>query len=175
LVPWLLVSIDTGGDEGEYGKPLSYTFHYTNTDAARAATNVVISTTIPTGTSFVAESSDAWSCSQVTAGGVCAITLANIPANTSGSFVFTVLLSTEKSDIPSGGLDIFANVTQGTVARTEVVTLAGGESNLTIDAGIVALNASFTAGTPTDPTNLPDGEQPKQVQQMYLPTLHQDQ
>jgi hypothetical protein len=66
-------------------------------------------------------------------------------------------------------------VTQGTVARTEVVTLAGGESNLTIDAGIVALNASFTAGTPTDPTNLPDGEQPKQVQQMYLPTLHQDQ
>ena len=160
LVPWVNVTISDGGLEGELGQPLVYTIFYTNTDVTLAATNVVISTTIPTGTSFVAASSNAgWVCSNPAAGNVCTLTLPTLAANTSGTATFVVLLSTSEPAVPDL-LDIFVDLTQGTIARTQVVPLGAGESNLTVDAGLVIINSQLTTPTPTDPTNLPGGEQP---------------
>ena len=171
LVPWLDVTISDGGVEADLGQPLTFTFFYTNTDATLAATNVVISTTIPTGTSFVAAASDAgWSCSDTAAGSVCTLTLANVPANSSGSVTFTVLLSASEPAVPDQ-LDLVASLTQNTPAQTSVVTLAPGETNLNVDAGIVLLGADLTVPTPTEPTNLPVSEQPQGQRQIFLPSV----
>jgi uncharacterized repeat protein (TIGR01451 family) len=174
LVPTVDVTISDGGVEGELGVPLTYTFFYTNTDATTAATNVVISTTIPAGTSFVADSSNpGWVCTDSAAGGVCKLTLATLAANTSGSATFVVLLNANEPDVPDM-LDIFASLTQDTLARTEVVTLGSGETNLTIDAGVILTQLSLTTPTPTAPTSLPDGDQPQQ-QFIFLPSVQSEE
>jgi uncharacterized repeat protein (TIGR01451 family) len=170
LVPWVDVTISDNGAEGEFGAPLTYTFFYTNTDATLAATNVVISTTIPTGTSFVADASDPnWNCTSAASGSICTLTLANVAANSSGSALFTVLVSDNSAVVPEM-LDIAASLTQATLARTEVVTLAAGETNLTVDAGVVRIESNLTTATPTSPTNLPEGNQPSQ-EFIFLPSV----
>jgi hypothetical protein len=96
----------------------------------------------------------------------------HLAANASDSAILTVLLSTEKGAISVAGIDLIATVTNGNLARTEVVTLAPGESNRTLDAGLVVLQASLTTGTPSDPTGLPGDGQPNLRAHIFLPTLH---
>ena len=163
------ITIDDGGDPAVKGEPLTYTFFYTNTDPTLAATNVVISTTIPAGTTFNPATSNAgWSCPNTAAGTVCTLTVATLNGNASGSATFTVNIDENAPNVP---LDIFTTVTQSTLARTQVVTLVAGQTNLTLDAGIVILGSSLTTPTPTDPTNIPGGEQPNQRKSIFLPTV----
>jgi hypothetical protein len=52
------------------------------------------------------------------------------------------------------------------------VTLAAGETNLTVDAGLVLLTESLTVPTPTEPTNLPDTDQPHLGKpKLFLPDM----
>jgi hypothetical protein len=101
------------------------------------------------------------------------LTLATLAANTSGSATFVVLLNANEPDVPDM-LDIFASLTQDTLARTEVVTLGSGETNLTIDAGVILTQLSLTTPTPTAPTSLPDGDQPQQ-QFIFLPSVQSEE
>jgi uncharacterized repeat protein (TIGR01451 family) len=172
LVPWVGVGISNGGVEAELGAPLTFTFFYSNTSDNLAATNVVISTTVPAGTSFVAASSDpGWSCPNPTAGSVCTLTVKTLAAGANGSATFVLLLDANEPAVPDM-LDLFVSVTQGTVARTRNVTLAAGENNFNFDAGIVRIESSLQTATPTDPTNLPPSEQPQQGRKnVFLPTV----
>jgi uncharacterized repeat protein (TIGR01451 family) len=155
--------------EGELGEPLAYTFFVTNTDPILPAVNVVISTTIPAGTTFVPASSNPdWRCDKDTAGGVCTLTIARLAATKSASAVFVVLLSDSEPEVPNV-LDLFGDLSQGTVARTQIVTLSPGETNLTVDAGIVLIEAGAQTPTPTEPTNLP--EQPQPGPRVYIPVV----
>jgi hypothetical protein len=96
--------------------------------------------------------------------------LATFAAGTSGSALFTVLLSEDESTVPDF-LDVFVSVMPGTMVRTGVVALGVGETNLTVDAGLVRTTVIRTTPTPTTPTSLPEGEQPEQQTSIYLPTV----
>ncbi|MCC6457746.1 MAG: VWA domain-containing protein [Caldilineaceae bacterium] len=178
LVPELVVSASDGGVEAEFGGLLTYTLFYTNSDPLLAASNVVISTTVPAGTTYVAEGSSAgWTCTNGdNAGGVCTLTLATLDAKSSGSATFVVKLKESGSDVPDV-LDLPVYVTQGTIGRTALVTLAAGDNNLDLDAGLKRITeaARVNTPTPTDTTNLPPTEQPTDQpntrQFMFLPTL----
>jgi choice-of-anchor A domain-containing protein len=166
VVPVVEVSVSDGGVEGQFGQPLAYTFLYTNTDATLAASNVVISTTVPVGTSFTPDGSG-WICA---AGTVCTFTIPTVAANSSSSVTFVVTLGFTDAEVPDA-LELLVSLTQSTVARTEVVTLGEGETNLTVDAGLVRIEASLQTATPTAPTNLPGTGQPQARRAMFLPTV----
>jgi hypothetical protein len=144
---------------------------YTNTDAAMTAKGVVISKQIPPGTSFVTVSSDpAWKCPNKNAGTVCVANIGDIAPHKSGSLKFTVLLSKNEQDVPEV-IGTFANLSQATPANTPLYTLAAGEANMTVDAGIVLIESSLQTAGPTVPTSLPTHDQPKQKVQLFLPSL----
>jgi hypothetical protein len=172
LVPQVEVSVSDGGEEGELGKPLTYTFSYSNTDPSLPASNVVISTTVPVGASFVATGSTPdWLCTSPEAGGICTLAISLLDANTNGSATFIVLLKSERNNVPNP-LNLSVGLTHSSLARTQDVTLAAGETNLTVDAGIVQIGASLETPTPTKPTGLPGGPQPGNTNKfIYLPSV----
>jgi uncharacterized repeat protein (TIGR01451 family) len=173
VVPLVEVSASDGGMEGKLGQPLTYTFYYTNTDTQLAATDVVISTTVPLGTTFTPGNSG-WECvggsTLVTANTVCTFNIPTVAANSSGSTTFVVTIGSTDSEVPNL-LDLLINLTHGIVARTNVVTLEARETNLTVDAGIVRTEASLQTAVPTSPTNLPPSKYPPQGTFMFLPTV----
>jgi uncharacterized repeat protein (TIGR01451 family) len=174
-VPYVAVSISDGDRESELGKPLTYTLSFTNTDLTLDAQGLVISMTIPTGTTFVPASSDSnWSCTGQDAGRLCTVTIPTLPAAATRSVSFTVLLDDEDSVVPDL-IDLLADVTNGTLARTSIVTLDPGEVDLTVDAGLEILQAQTRTPTPTNPTNLPQEEQPQQEDKLFLPSLQRQE
>jgi uncharacterized repeat protein (TIGR01451 family) len=175
VVPTVEVGIDDGGEEAQVGEELTYTFFYTNSDSTLATADLTISTTIPVATSFVAAGSSAgWNCAAVQAGSVCTINVGSVAANASGSVTFVVLLDDDDSVVPPL-LDLLVDVTQAGVGRTDTVTLGEGETNLTVDAGLVVLEATRQTETSTGPTGLPPSEQPGQQLDLYLPSVSSDE
>jgi len=171
LVPWVNLSVSDSGTEAELGKPFAYTVAYTNTDSAITAQNVVITLQIPQGTTFMPASSDvAWTCPDNKGGAFCSAAVGDVAPHAHGSLKFSVLLSDKQEDVPDVIVTV-ANMVNSTVARTADVTLAAGEANLTVDAGIVLIEASLDSAGPTLPTSLPANDQPKQHLQLFLPSL----
>jgi uncharacterized repeat protein (TIGR01451 family) len=171
LVPWLDVSVKTDGSEPAFSKPLTFTISFTNTDSELDATNVVIAKTIPEGTTFVPGSSLLnWDCPSTTAGSVCTLTLPTLAAHTSASATFTVVLGDNAQNVPDQLVSI-TSLRNATLARTSEVTLADGQVNRSLDAGIVLVEVGVTLLGPTPPTGLPETEQPKQQFGLFLPSL----
>ena len=157
--------------EPAFGKPLTFTLFYTNSDSSIAATNVVIEKTIPAGTTFVPGSSPLnWNCPSTEAGTVCTLTLPRLEPHTSGSVTFTVQLGDDELTVPDKLITI-ATLTLLTTPRTEAVTLVDGEVNRSLDAGISLVEAAITLAAPIPPTGLPETEQPKQHYGLFLPSL----
>jgi uncharacterized repeat protein (TIGR01451 family) len=173
-VPFITASISDGGIEAELGKPLTYTVSFTNTDLTMDAQGLVLSMTIPTGTTFVPRSSHSnWQCTGQAAGRICTITIPALPATATVSRTFTVLLDEDDLDVPDL-IEILADVTNGTIARTGIVTLEAGEADLTVDAGLELLQAQTRTLTPTAPTNLPPNQQPGEGS-LFLPSLQRQE
>ena len=171
LVPQVAIGVTDEGNEGEFGENVTYIVSYTNNDATRQATNVVITTTVPLGTSFVVtESSPSWSCTSVAEGGLCTFSAPTLAPNTSGTLLFVVRLQEIGSDVPDP-LDLEVNLTHVTLARTLTFALAEGEVNRSLDAGLLRAVVLEQTPTPTDPTNLPEGEQPQQQLSTFLPSV----
>jgi uncharacterized repeat protein (TIGR01451 family) len=172
MMPWVGVSISDGGLEAELGAPFTYTFFYTNTDESRAAKNVVLSTLVPVGTTFIPGLST-MTCAdgKTEAGTLCTFTLGELPAGDSGFATFTVQLADSDAEVPNE-LDVLVTLTQSAVARTQGISLGTGEDNMTIDAGLVRMDYNIQTPTPTESTNLPEGEQPQQPgRSIFLPAL----
>jgi hypothetical protein len=176
-VPLVRLNASDGGVTAPLGTVLTYTFFYTNADANLIATDVVISTTVPEGTTFVAAQSDpAWVCTNANAGGTCTITLPTLAANTTGSALFAVLLGEDEDEVPEI-LDLPLSITQGTEGSTETLTLVAGDFSPTLDAGLTDRSASGPSRveTPTEPptpTGLPPIDQPDQHGgSIYLPSV----
>jgi hypothetical protein len=169
-VPWIDFTIGNDGKDIELGKPFAFTIFYTNTESIEAK-NLVISKTVPAGTSLKAGDDLDWTCDGTTPGSLCTLTLGTLAANASGSKTFTLNLSNNADEVPDF-LDLIVSFTNGTLGRTDNVTLVAGETNLTVDAGLVQLVSSMTLATPTEPTNLPDDHQPEQSpRKLFLPSL----
>jgi len=174
-LPYIAVSISDGGIISELGKPVTYTVFFTNTDATLNASALALSMTIPTGTTFLPASSDSnWQCSGVAAGQVCNLTIPALAAGATRSLTFTVLLGEDDAEVPNL-IDLFADVTNGTPARTATVILDPGEVDLTIDAGFELLHAQTRTPTPSGPTNLPAEEQPGRGRSLFLPSLQRQE
>jgi uncharacterized repeat protein (TIGR01451 family) len=175
LVPVVGVAVTDGDVEGEFDENVTYTITYSNTDATRQATHIVITTTVPVGTSFVAdESTPGWSCTDANEGGICTFTIPTLNANTSGTLDFVVKLKSTDPEVPDP-LDLVVHLTHNTLPRTQVVTLVAGQENRTVDAGLVRTQANEQTPTPTAPTNLPETEQPHQQQSIFLPSVQSTQ
>jgi hypothetical protein len=170
LVPVVALSVSTAEEEGVLGKDLTYTFMYTNTDSSRNAVDVVISTTVPVGSVFQpAASNAAWQCTSAEAGGVCTLSIDQLAPNASGSALFVVKLKNTVDEVPDP-LNLVVSLTEGTSAQTEVVDLGAGETNLTVDAGLVRNVIRVETPTSTGPTGLPGEEQPGS-NFIFLPSL----
>ncbi|NKI35097.1 DUF11 domain-containing protein [Wenzhouxiangella sp. XN79A] len=89
--PDLTLTKDDGGVSTSPGGIVVYTLSYANV-GNQTATNVVISDTVPFGTSFSPTgSSPGWTCApDGSAGSVCSLTLASLAAGAAGSFDFAV-------------------------------------------------------------------------------------
>jgi uncharacterized repeat protein (TIGR01451 family) len=173
LAPTVKVTISDGGVEPGLGESLTYTISYANTDANLVATQVVISVTVPEGTSYRAMgSSPGWSCTDENAGGICTLTLPTVAAGTSGSVNFVVLLNQEDDEVPDQ-LDMLISVTQEPVGRTDLVTLDAGEDNRTVDAGIILVETrSLLTTMAAGPTDLPVVPQPNALKnRVFLPEV----
>jgi hypothetical protein len=85
--------------------------------------------------------------------------------------LFVVQLGTDDAQVPDA-INLAVTIDQATPGRTEVVTLAAGEQNLTIDAGIYpqAMTVTETPRRP-GPTNLDPGAQPLGRNKIYLPAV----
>jgi hypothetical protein len=135
---------------------------------------VVISATVPAGTTFVPEASTpGWTCAGngVAAGTVCSFTVAQLAAGGTTSARFTVQLGDDDNQVPDV-ITLLADVDQSTPARTAPVTLTGGQTNLTVDAGLYF--KTFTS-TPTPrrpgPTNLDETDQPGATNRLFIPSV----
>jgi uncharacterized repeat protein (TIGR01451 family) len=175
LVPWLEVGATVGGEtlfDETLGEALIYTLVYTNTDAeiARPATNVIISTTVPAGTSFAADMSHpGWRCTGVEAGEACTLTVDELPANTTASTLFAVR-SARSGDGAPESLDLRVSLTQSTLARTEVIALGAGETNLTVNAGLVRTETTLYTSAPAGFSELTPDE-PQAERFIFLPQV----
>ncbi len=77
----------------DLGDEVTYVITYANT-GAKDATGVVITETVPVGSTFVAGSSDpGWVCADVAAGSECAVAVGDLAAGASGTVDFTVLVA----------------------------------------------------------------------------------
>lgn len=178
LVPLVDLNISDGGLEATLGQPFTFTLFYSNTDTSLTAQNIVISTTVPVGTNFAPDGSG-WQCPggaviagvYVAPGVVCSYTIPTLAPNSSGSVQFIVEVVDDEDALPDS-LDLLVSLGQATVARTENVSLEAGETDLTVDAGIVLLEAGIVTPTSLGPTSLPDIEQPAAKQTIFLPSLH---
>jgi hypothetical protein len=171
LVPSLDLSISDGDEQGVAGKPLTYTLSYSNTDADLVASDLVISTTLPLGTSFVVtDSTTGWNCALIGSLTSCTYSIPSLAANEHGTTTLVLLLDEDEEKVPNI-LDLPVSLSQGTVARTELVTLDPGETDLTIDAGIVRVDAISSTQKVTRPTALPPAMQPTRQTYMFLPTV----
>ncbi|MFN8487771.1 MAG: SdrD B-like domain-containing protein [Caldilineaceae bacterium] len=93
-VPALTLKLTTTTATAQPGALLTYQMVYSNTNAY-VAKNVVLKTTVPQYTTFVAASSaPGWSCTAVTAGATCTYTVGTVAPNTPAStpIAFTVML-----------------------------------------------------------------------------------
>jgi hypothetical protein len=150
--------------------PIAYTA-YTNSDLNLAASHVAISATVPVGTRYIITgSTPGWSCTSAEAGGNCIFALPTLAAKSSGSMAFTVLLDEDNTIVPNV-LDLLVELTQGTPLRTAQVTLDEGETDLTVDAGIVHIDAHKQTETALRPTGLPPTGQPRRGEFIYLPSI----
>jgi uncharacterized repeat protein (TIGR01451 family) len=90
------------------GQQLSYIISYTNS-GNQAATNVVITETVPNNATYVATGSSAWSCADgAIAGTNCTLNLGTLAAGDSGNATFNVLVD---SSVPTGVTSITNTVT----------------------------------------------------------------
>lgn len=90
--------------------------------------------------------------------------------NSASTLLFALTL--KEAEVFPTAIDLDVFLTHSTTARTQTVTLADGEVNLTLDAGIVRTVGSEQTPTPTNLTSLPEEEQPQESQQrmeMFLP------
>jgi uncharacterized repeat protein (TIGR01451 family) len=172
-MPTILLSVSDGDTEGEFDQNLLYTISYTNSDATRQANNVVLTTTVPVGTNFVADQSSAgWSCASAAQGSVCTFNVGTLAPSATGSLNFSVkLFSQEQGAAVPEILDLIVNLVQNNVARTANFALPNGGVNRTIDAGLIRSQASDQTPTPTDPTGLPVENQPDRQMDLFLPSL----
>lgn len=173
-VPSLALNVGKPSQEVALGDRLTYALNVTNPDTEVTATNVVISATVPAGTTFVpGVSTPGWVCAgnATTAGTVCSFTVAQLAAGGQTSALFVVELGTDDEEVPEI-INLFTDVSQTTPARTAPVTLAGGDVNLTLDAGLY-LKSFVTTPTPRrpGPTNLEENEQPQARERLFLPAL----
>jgi hypothetical protein len=171
LGPWLDLSISNGESPGAAGKPLTYTLSYSNTDTDLVASDLVISTTLPLGTSFVAtNSTGGWNCTPVGALTNCTYPLSSLAAKEHGTITLVLLLDDDEEKVPNI-LDLSVSLSQGTVGRTDLVMLDPGETDLTVDAGIVRMDTIFSTKKATAPTALPPSEQPSANESIFLPSV----
>jgi uncharacterized repeat protein (TIGR01451 family) len=174
-VPALTLTVATPETEIALGDRLSYTLNYGNADSQLAAVTVVLSTTVPTGTTFLPAASTAgWVCTgnQTAAGTICTLTVAQLAADTQDQALFVVQLGTDDAQVPEI-IGLSVSLTQATPGRTPPVTLAGGEQNLTLDAGIYPDDDLTEIETPRrpGPTNLEEGAQPHNTGKLYIPSI----
>jgi uncharacterized repeat protein (TIGR01451 family) len=174
VVPLVSLSVSTSDLQAaaEFDSDLAYTIHYTNSDPSSVATNIVITAAIPAGTSFVAASSDpAWSCTTVNVGGICTATISSLNAESVGTLAFVVNLKGSAAEVPEM-VELSVGLTNGSQARTGIVTLVAGEENYFVSAGLVGALV-LTQETPVldSPADLPRIEQPKQQQFLFLPVV----
>jgi uncharacterized repeat protein (TIGR01451 family) len=174
IVPMVQLSVSNFAPQTavDFDSDLLYTIHYTNTDIGHVATSLVITAAIPTGTSFVAERSNpAWSCTRVNAEGICTVTVASLNAESFGSLAFVVNLEGSNLEGPQM-LELSVGLTNGSRARTRIVTLVAGEENYFMSAGLVrTLVVTRKTQVPHAPTKLPVIEQPKQQRFLFLPAV----
>jgi uncharacterized repeat protein (TIGR01451 family) len=173
-VPTLALQVTTPLAEVALGGVLSYTLTYANAAGQPTATGVVLSATVPAGTTFLPGASTAgWVCADdsTAAGTPCTLTVAEVTAGTQAQVLFVVQLGTDDAQVPDA-INLAVTIDQATPGRTGVVTLAAGEQNLTIDAGIY-LQAVTVTETPRrpGPTNLDPGAQPLGRNKIYLPAV----
>lgn len=171
LVPWLDMNVSDGDMAGRAGKPLTYTLSYSNTDAELVVNDLAISTTLPLGTSFVmTASSPGWSCNNAVTPTTCNYSVPTLAANEHGAITLVILLDKDNAKVPEI-LDLMVSLSQKTIARTELVTLDAGETDLTVDAGLVRIDAISSTVKVTVPTALPPTDQPGANESLFLPTV----
>ena len=174
-LPGLTLSLQTPDAEVKLGDRLTYTLDYGNVDALREAVNVVLSTTVPAGTTFLPEASTpGWGCeaNATTAGTRCTFGVTELAANSQATAQFVVLLGKDDAQVPDA-ITFDVSISQGTPARTLPVTLVGGQENLTLDAGIHP-ESVFMAETPRrpGPTSLDETDQPDAAPtKLFLPSI----
>jgi uncharacterized repeat protein (TIGR01451 family) len=171
-VPQVIVTITDRTVGNEADTTLLYTLSYTNTDLSKTASDVVITATVPAGTSFVAESSTSgWSCTSADEGGVCSFTISFLEAQDAGALTFVVKLRHAEVEMPKQ-LTLMVGLTNGSPARTEIVTLVAGEAYHFVSSGLVRpLVVTHQTLVQVGPTNLPDINQPKQQRFLFLPAV----
>ncbi len=156
--PDLVVTKDDGGVSARPGDQVTYTITYANT-GDQDATGVVLTETVPTGTSFVGP--DTWVCT----GATCTYDIGDLAAGASGSVAFTVRVD---ATLP--------------VAQTDVDNLVVIDDDGDNGADPNPSDNTDTDSTPvTRPVTVlpnviepPATSQPTQVQGVQLPRTGQD-
>jgi uncharacterized repeat protein (TIGR01451 family) len=174
LVPTVTMNVATSSNEVKLGDRMTYTLSYGNIDSQQGAVNVVISTTVPAGTTFLpGASTPGWVCENnaTTAGTRCTLAVTELAAGATASAAFVVQLGSDDAQVPDA-IEFAAGISQETPARTVSVTLLGGQQNLTLDAGIypVSVAATETPRRP-GPTNLDEENQPQGPIKVFLPAV----
>lgn len=181
-VPEMELSIDDGDAEPELGDALNYTISYTNTSSEFTATNVIISSIVPTGTTFLPDTSTpGWTCSATPAigGNECTFTVAEVPPATTAQLAFVVELGTDSEEVPEI-LQTTVALVNGSPGRSDVVTLAVDEQDLTLDAGVVEGERRIARVTDTPRVPTPTGEEETEQpgnnsQRTFLPSLQRSE
>jgi uncharacterized repeat protein (TIGR01451 family) len=172
LAPTLTLSVDDDDVEVKLGERITYTLAYANADPALGAANVVLSATIPTGTTFVsAASTTGWAC----VGGVCTYNVGTLAAGINGTVSLVVELGADDALVPEV-LSLQAAISQGTAGPTRVILLGAGETFLHLDAGLSPYSV-LSESTPRTPVPTGEGptEQPRGPMRIFVPMVRMGQ
>jgi len=158
-VPALTLKLATTTATAQPGVPLTYQMIYSNTNEY-VAKNVVLKTTVPQYTTFVAASSTpGWSCTAATAGSTCTYTVGTVAPNTPAStpIAFTVVLN---NPLDASALLIYNQsiLAYGTPALTAWTT--------TLATTIQRTRSASTSDSVESPAAQPN--------QIYLPLIQQE-
>ncbi|MEP7293183.1 MAG: ice-binding family protein [Chloroflexota bacterium] len=151
--PGLSLSKDDGGKIASWGDAIPYTLTYQNTGDV-ALNNVIITETIPAGTTFNAgASTPGWNC----AGSVCTINVGTLQPGQSGSVVFVVMvdnptgttLVSNSATIASGATTATASDTTPVIAPAATAVPGGGGGSPTAIPGGGGGSPTGVPGTDT--------------------------
>jgi uncharacterized repeat protein (TIGR01451 family) len=162
--PFLQIAVTTQVDAVLAGEKLTHTITFSNVGTVDSS-GVTLETVVPENSTIVLADNPGWACdgNATVPGTRCVFTVGNLAINAQGSVLFVVVTNAGLQNATEVELEVSIQ-DEIPVAPTQLVTLAAGEVNLTLDGGLVpeAAIARDEARTVVNvpPTAIDPGQQP---------------